>query len=329
MKKQKYFLWFVMVAVLVTVVSCKKMDNQKVETMVPDTSSSGIPYRIETLAMGLNVPWDMDISKDGRLFFTERPGFIRVIQDGKLIEAPVLSLTQQVVHRGEGGLLGLVLDPNFEHNHYIYVYHTYSEDGKSKNRVLRIIENNNRARVDKVIIDNLPGAQNHNGGRIKIGPDRKLYITAGEIYQPQLAQDKHSLGGKILRFNLDGSVPADNPFEKSPIYSMGHRNPQGLAWQPETGRLFSSEHGQTAHDEINIIEPGANYGWPVIEGSEKAAGMKEPLIHSGEETWAPSGIAFVKKGPWKGNLLAANLRGQQLLQLEFGSDHTQVIKVNK
>jgi len=276
-----------------------------------------IPYTIETLAEGLNVPWEMDVAEDGRIFFTERPGAVRVMVKGELLSDPVIEMGEPFRSGGEGGLLGLVLDPQFADNHYIYVYHTYETNGEIQNRILRLKEENNRASIDQVLLDGLAGAQNHNGGRMKIGPDGYLYITAGDRYEPELAQEEQSLGGKILRIGLDGSVPADNPFPGSPVYSFGHRNPQGLAWHPEIKLLYASEHGQSAHDEINLIEPGANYGWPLIEGDEKQPNLKSPLIHSGEETWAPSGMTFVSQGPWKGQLLVANLRGNQVLKLSF------------
>ncbi|WP_209811190.1 PQQ-dependent sugar dehydrogenase [Ammoniphilus resinae] len=282
-----------------------------------ETGKTDIPYTVETLAEGLNVPWEMDVAEDGRIFFTERPGTVRVMVDGALLPDPVIEMEEPFRSGGEGGLLGLVLDPQFAENHYIYVYHTYETNGEIQNRVLRLKERNNKASIDHVILDGLAGAQNHNGGRMKIDPDGYLYITAGDRYEPELAQKEQSLGGKILRIGLDGSIPADNPIPDSPVYSYGHRNPQGLAWHPDTGQLYASEHGQSAHDEINLIEPGANYGWPLIEGDEKQAGLKSPLIHSGEETWAPSGMTFVSQGPWKGQLLVANLRGNQVLKLLF------------
>lgn len=297
----------------------------------PTVQTDNFPYTIETVADELNVPWEMDFAPDGRIFLTERPGTVRVIEQGKLLPEPVYEVTDGFISKGEGGLLGLVLDPDFANNHYIYVYHTYESQGEVKNRVLRVVENKNKAVLDKILISDLPGATNHNGGRIKIGPDGHLYITSGDRYEPDLAQNKNSLGGKILRIELNGSIPADNPFSGSPIYSLGHRNAQGLAWHPETGKLYSSEHGQSAHDEINLIEPGGNYGWPLIEGDESLAGKPElikPLIHSNKKTWAPSGMTFITQGPWKGQLLVANLRGNQVLKIKLGtSDDKQIANV--
>ncbi|UQZ37580.1 glucose sorbosone dehydrogenase [Paenibacillus sp. PK3_47] len=280
-------------------------------------SAESFPYTAETLVSGLNVPWEIAFAPDGRIFITERPGTLRVIENGKLREAPLLELYAPFVSTGEGGLLGLALDPAFADNGYAYVYHSYREGDGIQNRVLRIIIDSSAAEIDKVLLDGIPGDTNHNGGRIKFGPDGYLYVTTGERYEPELAQDKESLGGKILRIAPDGSIPEDNPWPDSPVYSWGHRNAQGLSWQPGTGVLYSSEHGQSSHDEINIIEPGANYGWPLIEGGqageEGGISLKSPLLHSGDETWAPSGTAFITQGPWKGELLVASLAGEQLL----------------
>lgn len=311
---------------LFTLAACTS-DTKQLNTPTKKEPHS-FPYQITTVATHLDVPWEMDIAPDGRIFFTERPGRVRVIQQGRLVKQPVISFQAPFISEGEGGLLGLVLDPDFANNHYLYVYQTYVENGERKNRVLRLKEQQNRAEVDRVLIDGLPGASNHNGGRIKIGPDRMLYITAGDRYDPPLAQDQKSLGGKILRIHLDGSIPKDNPFPNSPVYSFGHRNPQGLAWHPVTKQLYSSEHGQTAHDEINLIRPGANYGWPLIQGNQTIAGMHKPLLHSGFETWAPSGMTFVQSGPWKHHLLVATLRGERLLKIRLkGTNNDQIANV--
>ncbi|WP_405108273.1 PQQ-dependent sugar dehydrogenase [Paenibacillus sp. FSL K6-1217] len=285
--------------------------------------SPDIPYTAQTLASGLEVPWEIAFAPGGRMFITERTGSLRVIENGKLREAPLLKLSDPSVSDGEGGLLGLALDPQFERNGRAYLYHTYrTEEGGTANRVLRIIVGSSTAEIDRVLLDNIPGDTNHNGGRIKIGLDGNLYITTGDRYEPELAQDKNSPGGKILRITTSGSIPEDNPWPGSPVYSMGHRNAQGLAWQPESGVLYSSEHGQSSHDELNIIEAGANYGWPLIEGDETEDGQPKlvtPLVHSGKETWAPSGMTFITQGPWTGELLVASLAGQQLLRVSLPS----------
>lgn len=284
-----------------------------------------LPYDASIIGENLIVPWAIDISSDGKIYFTERDGKVRVIENGKLNPEPLITLGEPFVARGEGGLLGIALHPNFEQNRYVYVFHTYEQEGKLFNRVIRLIEKNNKATIDKVIIDKIPGGQVHNGGRIKIGPDKKLYITTGDGGIPSTAQDKNSSAGKILRIELDGSIPKDNPIPNSPVYSLGFRNPQGLAWGPQN-LLYATDHGEIAQDEVNIIEPGANYGWPVATGNEVSFDVKnqKPLIQSGGETWAPAGIAFINQGPWQGRFIVGNLRGLQLLSLSLSEDGRRI-----
>lgn len=279
---------------------------------VKTNPASSDPYIPEVVANNLETPWAIDFAPDGRIFFTERnSGRVRVVENGNLKSTPVITLSSPFYYmpKSEGGLLGLALDPNFATNHYMYIYHSYkTSDNKVANRVVRLKEINNKATIDKVLITNLPGAVYHNGGRLKIGPDNKLYFGDGNYGNKD--DTLSYLGGKIFRLNLDGTIPADNPFgASSPIYSRGHRNPQGLAWQPGTNRLFESEHGESSKDEINFIEPGNNYGWPKYEGgNQNQTGITPPLIYASGTTWAPSGMTFVTQGPWAGNLLVTNLK---------------------
>jgi len=170
--------------------------------------------KVETVAEDLKIPWAIAFAPDGRIFFTERVGSLRVIDDGKLNPEPVTILD---VGNGEGGLLGLTLDPNFEENHYLYLYYTYSEFFGTYNKVVRFTENNNKLSDEMVLIDKIPGASWHDGGRIKFGPDEKLYITTGDAGNADASQDLGSPSGKILRINSDGSIPQDNPFKDSPV----------------------------------------------------------------------------------------------------------------
>jgi glucose/arabinose dehydrogenase len=292
------------------------------------TISREFPYKIKVIAENLYVPWGIAISDEDKIYVTERSGTIRIIEAGKLLPQPLITFHQPFVSRGEGGLMGIALDPNYLQNRYMYVMYSYLEEGRINNRVVRLVEKNNRASIDRVILDKIPGGQIHNGGRIKIGPDKRLYITTGDAGNSMLSQDLKSIAGKILRIELDGSIPKDNPIINSPVYSFGHRNPQGLGWNSKNV-LYASEHGQSAHDEINIIKPGANYGWPIVEGSEGSEKVliEKPLMHSGEETWAPAGITFVNEGPWKGKLLVSNLRGRQLMAISFNGNGTVVKNV--
>ncbi len=297
---------------------------------VSDMVFQEFPYEIEVVAENLYVPWALALSPDGDIYFTERNGHVRKIQNGRLLEQPLITLPSPFLSQGEGGLMGIAMDPDFIQNHYLYIMYTYTENNQIFNRVARLVEHNNIATLDKILLDQIPGGAIHNGGRIKIGPDQKLYITTGDSGNPSLAQDLSSLAGEILRINLDGSIPEDNPFVNSPIYSYGHRNPQGLTWS-DKNILYSTEHGQSAHDEVNIIYPGANYGWPLVEGYDVISDLQtqRPLIHSGDVTWAPSGISFINQGPWAGRLMIACLRGEQLLLLSLNDSGTSITDVTQ
>ncbi len=282
--------------------------------------AGAVAFRVETVASGLQVPWELAFAPDGRVFLTERPGRVRVIEGGRLRPEPVATIPE-VAATGEGGLLGLALDPDFARTRALYVYHTYRDGGDLRNRVVRWTEAGGGLTDPRVILDGIPGASVHDGGRIAFGPDRKLFVTTGDAAQPDLAQDRNSLAGKILRLNPDGSIPPDNPFPDSPVYSYGHRNPQGLAWHPETGQLYATEHGPGGNDEVNRIEPGGNYGWPAARGNAGPSnGFIRPVLESGSgTTWAPSGATFVRADTfpqWRGNLLFAGLRSTTLWRLE-------------
>jgi glucose/arabinose dehydrogenase len=312
---------------LVLLAACYGPATSVPASPTPAPAQSLVTVGAEEFVSNLDVPWEMTFAPDGRIFLTEGPGRIRVIRDGQLENEPWMSI--EVAAVGEGGLLGLALDPDFTTNHYVYVAYTYqNSEGKLLNRLVRLREDSSgKGVLDKVLLDNAVGNSIHDGGRVKFGPDGKLYWTVGEAGNPELAQDLSSLNGKILRLNSDGTIPEDNPFPGSPVYSYGHRNPEGLAWQAGTNRLYATEHGPsggsygTGQDEINFIEPGRNYGWPDIHGSQASEGMMSPLIQSGaSETWAPSGATFVTGGPWDGSLLFAGLRGETLYRLVLDKD---------
>jgi glucose/arabinose dehydrogenase len=259
----------------------------------------------DVIATNLEIPWNIN-KQDNTFYLSQRPGYIVKVDgaDGsKTVQN--LEVTKKILHSGEGGLLGFILSPDFDTREAI-AYHTYRQDGATYNRIIVLELDQNTWKEKAVLLEGIPGGRIHNGGRIKIGPDGKLYATAGDAGNPDNAQNIRTFAGKILRMEVDGSVPNDNPFQNSYVYSYGHRNPQGLAWDQD-GKLYSSEHGQSAHDEINLIEPGKNYGWPVIEGDEQASGMVTPLYHTGDDTWAPSGIAIKNN-----KLYVATLRGESI-----------------
>jgi glucose/arabinose dehydrogenase len=271
---------------------------------------------IEVVAEELMVPWS--INKVNQVFYvSERTGNIVKIDEGKM-ERQQVALEKPLAKAAEAGLLGFVLDPGFADNQQAFAYYTYENAQGQFNRVVVLQLAGNNWSEERILLDRIPSAAYHHGGRLEIGPDGKLYITTGDATTPELAQDLRSLNGKILRMNLDGSIPEDNPFENSYVYSYGHRNPQGLVWMGDT--LYSSEHGQSAHDEINLIKPGANYGWPVIQGNDSKAGMETPLFHSGNETWAPSGMAT-----HDGTLYAATLRGNAVREFDLGKNMTSPV----
>jgi aldose sugar dehydrogenase len=210
----------------------------------PQEQLAGTPpdFKTEVLVHSLDTPWALDFASDGRIFITERPGRIRIIDGGRLLPEPWMTLDVAAV--GEAGLMGLALDPQFAKNHFVYVAHTYrAVNGRLQNRLVRLREDpkTGKGLSDQVLINNVAGSNNHDGGRVKFGPDGKLYWTMGDAQTARLAQNLSSLNGKILRLNADGTVPTDNPFPNSYVYSYGHRNPQGLAWQPGTKRLYSTE----------------------------------------------------------------------------------------
>ena len=299
---------------------------------------SGFQVRAEVVASNLVVPWAMAFTtrlpasnkqaETGTyLFVTERPGRLRLIVDGRLLPDPVAVFP--AAPTDEGGLLGLTLDPHFEQNGHLYVMYTYQDQAGIHNRISRLTLQGLKAGSEKVLLEGIPAGPIHDGGRLKFGPDGKLYATTGDTTHGDLAQRLDSLAGKILRLNADGSIPSDNPFRGSPIYSYGHRNPQGLAWQPGTGALFETEHGPSAgvegdtccHDEINRILPGGNYGWPIVFTIAHDPRFIDPVLESGTDTWAPSGVAFYSGDLlklWQGNLFFGALRGHHLHRLVLG-----------
>ena len=290
------------------------------------TTADGVRFTVETLVTNLEVPWSMAFAPDGRLFITERPGRVRILDIGASTSELALSL-DDVFTQSEAGLLGLALDPQFSENRLVYLYQTARlPGGGAVNRVVRYREAGSRLAERVVLLDDILAAPFHDGGRLRFGPDGLLYITTGDATSPDLAQDLASTAGKILRINRDGTTPRDNPFG-SPIYSYGHRNPQGFDWHPVTGDLWASEHGSTGNDEVNVIDSAVNYGWPQIEGSLAMAGMRTPITFYSPAI-APSGASFYRgeRFPaFANNLFVGTLRGSHLLRLTVDSSAQRLI----
>lgn len=288
--------------------ACSSPGDKGTQPSPGEGKGEGGSPSVETVAEGLATPWEIEFAGED-IYITEREGSIVKVRGGKKERQP-LSLSRPVVQEGEGGFLGMALAPDFEKTRRAYAYHTYREGNRLLNRVVLLEETDRGWREVRSLLEGIPGGAIHNGGRLRVGPDERLYITTGDAGDEESAQEPRSLGGKILRLKLDGTVPADNPFPGSPVYSWGHRNPQGLDWSDD-GVLYASEHGPSGmpsgHDEINRIKPGKNYGWPEIIGDQGWKGMERPLFHSGSDTWAPSGLAVSGE-----KVYVACLRGEQV-----------------
>lgn len=296
------------------------------ENEVVETGESSA-FRVETVATGLQVPWAFAWLPDGNMLFTERPGRVRLIEKGKLRAEPVFTVPD-VEPSGESGLMDISVHPSFANNSFVYLAYAYNADGK-KVKIVRYKYSGGGLVEPKAIIENMPAAPNHAGTRARFGPDGKVYITTGEATDWNLAQDNNSVAGKTLRLNDDGTVPTDNPFVgkagyRPEIWSTGHRNAQGLAWQPGSGLMFQTEHGPSGFegrgggaDEVNIVEAGKNYGWPTIWGTRTQTGLESPLLEY-SPACAPASGAFYNGGKFpefKGNFFFGCLRSARLVRV--------------
>jgi len=303
--------------------ACPKDSPTTPQTGEVFTTRDNVRFRVETVLTGLEIPWSMNFAPDGRLFITERPGRVRIVTLGGSSE---LALTLDGVYaQGEAGLLGLALDPEFAQNRFVYLYYSATVSGGAVNRIVRYREVNSRLGERVVLLDNIPAAQIHDGGRLRFGPDGLLYASAGDAADGNLAQDVASLAGKILRLNRDGSTPRDNRFS-SPVYTYGHRNPQGFDWHPTSGDLWESEHGNNGNDEVNAIRLGLNFGWPRVEGAATLSGMEAPITFYNPSI-APSGASFYRGQrlpQFANDFFVATLRGTHLLRLTVDTSGRRV-----
>ena len=319
-----------LLVVMTATVSAEPIVGPKPQTVADVFLPTPPDIRVEAWVTGLEAPWSLVFLPDGRALVSERPGRIRLIQNGHLEKSPyaVFETTRgasgagdfflNLFARGEGGLMGLAVHPKFPTEPYIYAMYTWRGVRGVRNRIVRLVDRGTHGVFDKIVLGGVPGALFHNGGRIAFGPDGMLYATTGEIFEMHMAQDLKAFGGKVPRIDPGGGIPSDNPFPNSPVWSYGHRNPQGLAWHPETGALYQSEHGPSgevgfgAHDEINIIEEGRNYGWPRIVGAPGRAPYVDPIAMWPNTSVPPAGMTF-----HKGALYVATLRSEALIRLRI------------
>ncbi|GAA4014320.1 hypothetical protein GCM10022408_29400 [Hymenobacter fastidiosus] len=283
---------------------------------------------VTPLVDNLQIPWELVWGPDNYLWMTERNGRISRVDPVSGQVLPLLTVPD-VAPTGESGLLGMVLHPDFGTSPYVYIVYNYLLNGALKEKLARYTYAGGALTAPLVLLDNITAASTHSGSRLLILPDRTLLMTTGDAQAASLAQSTSSLNGKILRLNLDGSVPADNPTPGSLLYTLGHRNPQGLVRAPN-GKIYASEHGPSNDDEVNLIEAGHNYGWPNVEGfcnlpAEQAFctanNVREPLF-AWTPTLAVAGLAYYNSPAipeWQGSLLLATLKASRLVQLKLNA----------
>jgi len=291
---------------------------------------------IEEVASGLEVPWGIAFLSRGDILVTERPGRVRLVQNGKLQNTVVASV--KVAKSGEGGLLGIAVHPDFAQNRFFYLYYTADKNGSRVNRVerWRLSSDRRKASPDRIIIDDIPAAVYHDGGRLRFGPDGMLYIGTGDGRKPNSSQDINSLAGKILRLTPDGQVPQDNPFPNNPVFVTGIRNTQGFDWLNKstlwvTDHGPSGELGRTGHDKVSIAKVGDNLGWPVIYGCESRKGMVTPSL-SWEQAVPPGGAAIYTGNTipeWKGNLIVGTLGSRHLHRIVFDLANPRRVRLHE
>ncbi len=312
--------------------------KSKVENNENNLKSSKIAgTQTEVFVSDLEVPWSIVFTSNERVLVNERPGRIRVIINGKLQDEPIKTFNE-VSSASEEGLMGLTLDPDYETNKHIYVSFAYKKDGDLWVKVVRFKDNGTSLSEETTIFDNIPAARFHAGCRIKFGPDNKLYITTGDAGERKSAQDLDKLHGKILRINPDGTIPADNPFPNSAIWSYGHRNPQGIDWVAGTDIMWQTEHGPSGFDgpgggdEVNVILKGKNYGWPDVSHLESKDGMVSPVLVFTPAEAPASGLVYKsgKLDEFKDTFLFGCLRGNGIIVVKIDpNDKSKALSFSK
>jgi aldose sugar dehydrogenase len=321
-------LWLLLIVPAAASFHCKKNDN--------GGSPGDVNIKDSVIVSGLTNPWEILWGPDNFIWMTQRGGQISRVNPASGAIIPVFTITE-VVSNGEGGLLGMVLHPNFGTTPHVFVVYNYMNAGNYREKVVRFTYNGTTLTSPTPVIDNISASSIHNGSRLLINGD-KLFITTGDASNTSLPQNAAAVNGKILRLNLDGSIPADNPVAANPYWSLGHRNPQGLVFA--NNKLYSSEHGPSSDDEINIIEKGRNYGWPNVPGfcdagAEQtfcsANNVKEP-IQAWTPTIATAGLDYYNHDEipqWKNSLLLATLKDETLYQLKLDGSSSTVSSVTE
>ena len=287
----------------------------------PAPAASAAPRVVGVVASRLEVPWGIAFLPDGSALVTERDSGrvlrVRTTPGSTRGQVTVLGRVDEARPGGEAGLLGVAVSPTFDRDRRVFLYVTGEDDNRVLRTTLDLTRTGGRLGDPTPVLTGIPTAVNHDGGRMVFGPDGSLYVSTGEAGQPELAQDPDSLGGKILRITQDGRPAAGNPRADSPIWTSGHRNVQGLAFD-DRGRLWASEFGQDSWDELNLVRPGRNYGWPEQEGrggaTARSAGFTDPQVQWATDDNSPSGLAYADGHLWLGAL-----RGERLWRVDVAA----------
>jgi glucose/arabinose dehydrogenase len=333
MRVLKNSSWLLIMLLSFSCMQCQNTGGKPKNDLAPGS----IAVKDSVLVKGLNYPWEILWGPDNFIWMTEREGKISRVNPTTGSVNLVYTITE-TVSNNEGGLLGMVLHPEFLSKPQVFVAYDYNKGDDYLEKIVRFTYNGNTLINPVTIIDNIAAASNHDGCRLLISPDQKLFITTGDATDQTNPQNRNSLNGKILRLNLDGTIPADNPVAENPYWSFGHRNPQGLVFANNI--LYSSEHGPDTDDEINIIEKGRNYGWPDVRGfcnepGEKkfcaANNVKEPI-----KAWTPTaavcGLDYYNNNlipQWKNSLLMVALKNARLYQMKLDGNHTMITETNE
>jgi len=347
LKKSTRIYWFIGIGLLVITIASIAIINYTALLQSPQvesgskievdnqTISKSSEYSYTPVISNLIVPWSIVFPSANTLYIAQRSGEIAHYKDFQ-VQSPFYTFTE-ISSTNEEGLMGMVLDPDYPNNPYIYVSFAYEDNNEMFVKIMRLTDNNGKGIEPITLLDNIPAAKFHAGSRLRFGPDQKLYITTGDATDKNIAQDLNSLGGKILRINKDGSIPNDNPFPNSPIYSYGHRNPQGIDFDPVSGVLFSTEHGPSLFDgaaggdEFNRILPGKDYGWPKVSHTASTPEAVDPLLVFTPAIAPASGVFYTgdRYTTLKNAFLFGGLRGEGIFVIYLDENRQKVVSYEK